>query len=269
MIDFIWPLLFIWVTLLPWGYLLFLYHKKRSDLTALEKSWENAHKLTGYSIHALKYGFHNYSLSSCKLVSSYQSENISTNISLLWWFLKDSEIVKTYNLPRYQIQEHIVITNNYTVKMKIFHKMIYYITMLCWIISIICILPTVGISLLCMITIAILTDQSNKYINFIQILGQQSMESLWFEKSFDAFSKNPIEARMIITPAFMDRLEQFNNKWKLDGKVRIVLEKNLFTFLIKWNIDKYGIETDEHFTLAKDLEEMLNLDYYSLNTNNQ
>lgn len=102
-------------------------------------------------------------------------------------------------------------------------------------------------------------------------LSQQSMESLWFEKSFDAFSRDPVEARMIITPAFMDRLEEFSNKWNLKWKIRIIWEKDTFTLLLKWDIEKYGKESDGSYTLVKSMEEMLNLGYYSLpqtNTNN-
>ncbi len=102
-------------------------------------------------------------------------------------------------------------------------------------------------------------------------LSQQSMESLWFEKSFDAFSKDPIEARMIITPAFMDRLEEFSEKWNLKWKIRIIWEKDTFTLLLKWDIEQYGKESDGSYTLANSMEEMLNLSYYSLpltNTNN-
>ena len=97
------------------------------------------------------------------------------------------------------------------------------------------------------------------------------MESLWFEKSFDAFSRDPVEARMIITPAFMDRLEQFSNKWNLGGKIRIIWEKDTFTLLLKWDIEKYWKESDGSYTLVNSMEEMLNLGYYSLpqtNTNN-
>lgn len=100
-------------------------------------------------------------------------------------------------------------------------------------------------------------------------LWKQSMESLWFEKSFDAFSRDPIEARMIITPALMDRLEEFSNKWDLHGKIRIIWENDTFTLLLKWDIEKYGKESDGSYTLVKSMEEILNLEYYSLtNTNN-
>ena len=95
------------------------------------------------------------------------------------------------------------------------------------------------------------------------------MESLWFENAFDAFSQDTIGARMIINPAFMDKLEQFTNKWNLGGKIRIIWENYTCTLLLKWDIEKYGKESDGSFTLIKSMEEMLNLKYFSLNTNNQ
>lgn len=259
--------------LTTWLLLLFFAYKKyKSYSKNTDMAWKNASDTTGCSVTAIKYWFHNYSWGAYKWLRAYQDGPVSTRIGLMnWWIGKDTEILQTYQAPRYQIKEHILITNNYTHSVKIFHHAIYYFTNICWIISIIIIPLTMGISIFCMIILAIMTAQSSSYMNFIRTLGKQSMESLWFEKSFDAFSRDPVEARMIITPAFMDRLEQFSEKWNLKWKIRIIWEKDTFTLLLKWDIEKYWKESDGSYTLIKSMEEILNLEYYSLpltNTNN-
>ncbi len=248
----------------PLVYIAIIRHRWINDPERMENTWKRNSELMWCSINALKYWFHNVHGNSY-IRGTFQWKKSIILIGIISsWFTKDTEIKNIFESSRYRMQESIVITENHSLSRRNIHRVVYYITNVLWIVSIVLLLLTNWISILCMIPVAIIAEQSSKYMNLLHALKQQSMESLWFEKSFDAFSRDPIEARMIITPAFMDRLEEFSEKWNLKWKIRIIWEKDSFTLLLKWDIEKYGKESDGSYTLVKSMEEILNLSYYSI-----
>lgn len=65
-----------------------------------------------------------------------------------------------------------------------------------------------------------------------------SVENIEFEKIFDVNCSDPIGSRMIVTPAFMDRLVQFSKKSKY--QYELLYQSNCF--YIKWNVGNWYLE---------------------------
>lgn len=234
-----------------------------------ESNWKWSSELTWCSVHALQYGFHNVNKCEPYFIMWVRDREITffrlrKSFKLYPSIPYYTEVSILFKRSRYQIRETIVITQNYNSFQKLYHKIIYYVIICLWIIAFISSILTFAVPIFIMLLISVLTEPSFQYQRLARSLWKQSMESLWFEKSFDAFSRDPVEARMIITPAFMDRLEDFTHTWNLHGKIRMIWENDTFILLYKWDIGEYGRESDGNYTLIKSLEEALNLSYYSL-----
>ncbi len=204
-----------------------------------------------------------------------------TWLSFLTWKYKYTEIVLRNVNTRYFVNNKIVITEHFWKFYILYTWFITYLFTAYWYSFIlgVCTLLFFAITnkkvletfmnenslylVIYMLTVIPISIPAISVLNprrFITLLKQQSMESLEFEDSFDAYSKDPIEARTIITPALMVRVEQFSKQWWLKWKIRIIWKWNDIIFAIKWDIDtlKWG----DDFLIS--LQEYLNLSYYKI-----
>lgn len=278
-------ILIIGISFIPWILLaIFFVRTINKQFKNEEEILYKSAKERNTTFNLLNYNFYNtcswikpsYLEASCKIWKVFFYKEFATYRKII----RTIDYTIQFFWSRYNIHNKIVIIENHTSVIKAFSQLIYRIHrgiflsifFLVWLMFTIFSVFIQYIILPIIIILIINSLLFGKYWilwKLYNTIKQQSMESLWFEKSFDAFSQDPIEARMIITPAFMDRLEQFSDKWDLKWKIRIIWEKDTFTLLLKWDIEKYGKESDGSYTLIKSMEEMLNLSYYSINTNNQ
>lgn len=226
-----------------------------------------------------RYGF-SKSISKACTFSTWSSQNIDYSLcSIVEWNgsnqkTKESILLAKIKYPRYNYSSEIVVMNQAT-----YFDWFLYLVWNWLFILVVCttlVVPMIERSLVTSYLLWLLVLHFVTYIMIFfghtgykitklkEFCKQQHMESLWFENSFDAYSQDPVESRMIITPAFMDRLEQFSKNWKLKWKIRIIWKQDSFTLLLEWDIEKYGKESDGSYTLVKNMEEILNLKYYSL-----
>lgn len=195
---------------------------------------------------------------------------------------RSSEVLFHIQNPRYNIKNKIVIVENYSGINKIFIKIISTLMLLLWFPLIVClILIPIMIStnnengifilikilivclLICIILVVLFgwtVNINHLYKNF----NKQSMESLWFENAFDAFSKDPIESRMIITPSFMDKIESFVAKYNLQKKLRIIFKDDSITLVYKWDIYFFWRNTEWVPLILENFKQECNIAYLSL-----
>ncbi len=84
-----------------------------------------------------------------------------------------------------------------------------------------------------------------KYINSKRI----KLENMEFEKMFDVICEDQIWSRMIITPAFMDRLVNFSKKSKYKYEFLFTPE----CFYIKWQINLSFLEITTHENITENI----------------
>ena len=286
-------MLIFFISFIPWIlFIFFIIRSLRKQFNNIDSVSYELAKKSKTTFNLLNFNF--YNLRSSKIPLYSENSSIYWNVFIYREPYVYSKKVRTtdytvqFDWSRYDIQNRIMIIENRSALIKIFSRIIkrlcksmfFLIFISLWLmftplgyVFFYMSMPSLIIlmisSLIILIISSILFGKYWILWNIYDSIERQEMESLWFEKSFDAFSKDPVEARMIITTAFMDRLEQFSEKWNLKGKIRIIWEKDTFTLMLKWDIEKYGKENDGSYTLIKSMEEILNLSYYSLNTNNQ
>ncbi len=96
--------------------------------------------------------------------------------------------------------------------------------------------------------ILILAMLSNIYHNKAQEIN---LEDTNFEKNFYVECDNPVEARYILTPAFMERLNELKTVFA-SKNIWVEIENNQVTFAIQTNNDLY--EVGDLYTPATDLK---------------
>lgn len=66
-------------------------------------------------------------------------------------------------------------------------------------------------------------------------LQKVELEDITFEKHFDIYSSNQIAARYILTPSFMERLNEFIKTIKLNGQFKIIFKENMMYMQIPYS----------------------------------
>ena len=82
------------------------------------------------------------------------------------------------------------------------------------------------------------------------------LESIEFEKLYDVQCLDQVTSRMIITPAFMDRLVQLSQKTK--NKYEFLFRWDVF--YVKWNLSKSYLEINTWKKITKNIETFI--DWY-------
>ena len=120
----------------------------------------------------------------------------------------------------------------------------------------------------------VVTMDTKKHLSPAKHLQHTELEDVVFEKKFDVFTNDPIEARYLITTAFMERLNNISKVFQgdlyscafLDNKFYIALNIHEQFFNIV-NINKPLVKNMEIFNLFNQIISIYKLiDYFKKNT---
>ncbi len=196
---------------------------------------------------------------------------------------RQSEIIHSFQNARIDIKDKVVIIENHSKIKRLLMKLSILSIYLVEIIFAICIwiflyyawrndeilsgyYATLFIKVLIILILLMIIFWRNYNILKIQErIKKQWLESLNFENNFDAFSADPIVTRMIINPAFMDKLEIFSKKYNLQWKIRAIFMSNTLTFIYKWDIWDLWLDSDWKPLLLTQFKNECGLDYFFIN----